>query len=131
MKNLKEYLFDRRCDNVFLTEAASIIGEEMINEAFKAKILSKLAATVKEYEKEHRADDVKKQKEYVSKISNINSRQRLRDRHENVWLVCKECQDIKPLFEFEKINDEAPIECEKYNYPGKPQMGYCKKCFNK
>lgn len=80
---------------------------------------------------EYTDDDFKKQKKYVSRISNINSKQRLRDRHDNVWLVCKECQDIKPLFEFEKINDEAPIECEKYNYPGKPQMGYCKKCFNK
>ena len=62
MKNLKEYLFDRRCDNVFLTEAASIIGEEMINEAFKAKILSKLAATIKEYEKENHESDVMRQK---------------------------------------------------------------------
>ena len=67
MKNLKEYLFDRRCDNVFLTEAASIIGEEMINEAFKAKILSKLVATVKEYEKEHHEEDVRRQKEYDKK----------------------------------------------------------------
>ena len=64
MKNLKEYLFDRECDNIILTEAASIIGEEMINEAFKAKILGKLASTVKEYEKEHRAEDIRKQKEY-------------------------------------------------------------------
>ena len=67
MKNLKEYLFDRECDNIILTEAASIIGEEMINEAFKAKILSKLASTVKEYEKEHRAEDIRKQKEYDEK----------------------------------------------------------------
>lgn len=62
MKNLKEYLFDRRCDNVFLTEAASIIGKEMINEAFKAKILSKLAATIKEYEKENHESDIMRQK---------------------------------------------------------------------
>ena len=67
MKNLKEYLFDRECDNIILTEAASIIGEEMINEAFKSKILSKLASTIKEYEKEHHRNDIEKQKDYNDK----------------------------------------------------------------
>ena len=67
MKNLKEYLFDKECDNVILTEAAAIIGEEMINEAFKAKILDKLASTIKEYEKEHKAEDKRRQKEYDEK----------------------------------------------------------------
>lgn len=67
MKNLKEYLFDKECDNAILTEAASIIGEEMINEAFKAKILSKLASTIKEYEKEQKAEDIRRQKEYDKK----------------------------------------------------------------
>ena len=67
MKNLKEYLFDRECDNIILTEAASIIGEEMINEAFKSKILSKLASTIKEYEKEHHLNDIEKQKDYNDK----------------------------------------------------------------
>lgn len=67
MKNLKEYLFDRECDNIILTEAASIIGEEMINEAFKSKILSKLASTIKEYEKEHHLNDIEKQKDYDDK----------------------------------------------------------------
>ena len=67
MKNLKEYLFDRECDNIILTEAASIIGEEMINEAFKSKILGKLASTIKEYEKEHHLNDIKRQKYYDDK----------------------------------------------------------------
>lgn len=67
MKDLKEYLFDKECDNIILTEAAVIIGEEMINEAFKAKILGKLASTIKEYEKEHKAEDIRKQKEYDEK----------------------------------------------------------------
>lgn len=67
MKNLKEYLFDRECDNIILTEAASIIGEEMINEAFKSKILGKLASTIKEYEKEQHRNDIEKQNDYNDK----------------------------------------------------------------
>ena len=67
MKNLKEYLFDRECDNIILTEAASIIGEEMINEAFKSKILSKLASTIKDYEKEQHRNDIEKQNDYNDK----------------------------------------------------------------
>lgn len=67
MKNLKEYLFDKECDNVILNEAATIIGEEMINEAFKAKILGKLVSTIKEYEKEEHERDIKKQKDWNDK----------------------------------------------------------------
>ena len=67
MKNLKEYLFDKECDNIILTEAASIIGEEMINEAFKSKILGKLASTIKEYEKEQHRNDIEKQNDYNDK----------------------------------------------------------------
>ena len=39
----------------------------MINEAFKSKILSKLASTIKEYEKEHHRNDIEKQKDYNDK----------------------------------------------------------------
>ena len=67
MKNLKEYLFDIECDNIILTEAASIIVEEMINEAFKSKILGKLASTIKEYEKEQHRNDIEKQNDYNDK----------------------------------------------------------------
>lgn len=80
---------------------------------------------------EYTYEDFKKEKERVTRASKYSSKIRLRDRYDNIWLICKECNELKPLFEFEKINDEATKEYEKYNYPGNPQLRYCKKCLNK
>lgn len=80
---------------------------------------------------EYTEDDFKKQKEKVKRAINPRFKGRLRDGNENIWLICKNCHEIKPQYEFEKINDEASNENDKYNYPGNPQQGYCKECLNK
>lgn len=72
--------------------------------------------------------DYIKQKKYVERIMNPESKQRLRDRNENVWLKCVNCNEVKPQTEFEIINDEATDNNSRYNYPDKPQLGFCKDC---
>lgn len=80
---------------------------------------------------EYTAEDFKKQKEFILKALRGNYKQRLRDYYENVWLICKECKDVKPLFEFEIVNESAINEEGKYNYPNDFRFGYCKECKNK
>ena len=54
MKPIFEYMQDFKYDKMIFDESMQIIADEMVNEAFKAEMLTNLAKEISKAEKEHK-----------------------------------------------------------------------------